>query len=786
MRLRLPIEVKLPLFIGGLLAAVIGGFAWAAYSAVRRSAIDAAGERLARVTGLLRDNLRDGLPQRLAEAQGLAARPEVRRYLRDPTGSARAPATAALTRLASLDSLNAAFEVWDSTDRRILAVGRPRPPLSFPDSRARADSASGAHGAAIGPLGLVGASVFFPVIAPVTEGGRTVGYLVTWRHVVTPSETMAQITGLIGSDAALAVGNAQGDVWTDLNRPVDAPPVPVAERGGLMEYRRPGRGWFVARRAPIPNTPWLLLIEFPRDRVLAPARMILGRLTGVALGLIALGAVGAWAVSRQVTAPLRGQEQRAEGRFRAVVQSAPSGMVMIDRTGKVVLVNREIERMFGYASEELLGRPIDMLVPTRLRDGHPALRTGFFDNPQTRSMGAGRDLHGVRKDGSEIPVEIGLNPIETDEGVFVLASVVDISARKRAEVRFRAAVESAPNGMVMIDRGGKIILVNREVERLFGYAREDLLGQPIERLVPQRLRERHPGLRTAFFEHPQTRAMGAGRDLFGVRKDGVEFAVEIGLNPIETDEGVFVLASVVDISARKRAEEELHRSNAELERFAYVASHDLQEPLRMVGNYVQLLGKRYKGKLDADADDFIGFALDGALRMQRLIEDLLAYARVSSRGAELAPTDANAALGHALASLKLATEEAQATVTHDPLPVVPADQSQLEHVFLNLIGNALKFHGSAHPVIHVTAARQDSEWLFSVRDNGIGIEPQYFDRIFVIFQRLHGREAYPGTGIGLAITKRIIERHRGRIWLESKPGTGSTFFFTLPAVAAIA
>jgi PAS domain S-box-containing protein len=340
--------------------------------------------------------------------------------------------------------------------------------------------------------------------------------------------------------------------------------------------------------------------------------------------------------------------------------------------------------------------------------------------------------------------------------------------------------------MVMIDRGGKIILVNREIERLFGYAREELLGQPIERLVPQRLRERHPGLRTTFFEHPQTRAMGAGRDLFGVRKDGVEFAVEIGLNPIETDEGVFVLASVVDISARKRAEEELHRSNAELERFAYVASHDLQEPLRMVGNYVQLLGKRYKGKLDADADEFIGFALDGALRMQRLIEDLLAYARVSSRGAELAPTDANAALGHALASLKLATEEAQATVTHDPLPVVPADQSQLEHVFLNLIGNALKFHGSAHPVIHVTAARQDSEWLFSVRDNGIGIEPQYFDRIFVIFQRLHGREAYPGTGIGLAITKRIIERHRGRIWLESKPGTGSTFFFTLPAVTAIA
>ena len=471
----------------------------------------------------------------------------------------------------------------------------------------------------------------------------------------------------------------------------------------------------------------------------------------------------------------------AEARMHAVVQSAPSGMVMIDRNGTIVLVNREVERMFGYTRDQLLGTSIDQLVPMRLRGGHPALRTHFFYDPQTRAMGAGRELFGVRKDGVEIPVEIGLNPIETEEGLFVLASVVDISARKRAEVRFRAAVESAPNGMVMIDRGGKIILVNREIERLFGYAREELLGQPIERLVPHRLRERHPGLRTAFFEHPQTRAMGAGRDLYGVRKDGVEFAVEIGLNPIETDEGLFVLASVVDISARKRAEEELRRSNAELERFAYVASHDLQEPLRMVGNYVQLLGKRYKGKLDSDADDFIGFALDGAVRMQRLIEDLLAYSRVSSRGAELAPTDAGAALEHALASLKLAVEDARADITHDPLPTVPADQSQLEHVFLNLIGNALKFRGSRRPAIHVTAAMHDGDWVFSVRDNGIGIEPQYFERIFVIFQRLHGREEYPGTGIGLAITKRIVERHGGRIWVESQPGAGSTFFFALPA-----
>src|SRR5205823_5759748 len=285
---------------------------------------------------------------------------------------------------------------------------------------------------------------------------------------------------------------------------------------------------------------------------------------------------------------------------------------------------------------------------------------------------------------------------------------------------FRAVVESAPSGMVMIDGAGTLKLVNREAERLFGYSREELLGKPIELLVPHRLRERHPGYRTDFLANPQTRAMGAGRDLFGVRKDGREVPVEIGLNPLETDEGLFVLASVVDITARKQAEQELRRSNEELERFAYVASHDLQEPLRMVGSYVQLLGRRYKGKLDANADEFIAYALDGAHRMQRLIEDLLTFSRVGTRGAPLAPTDVSVVLDRALANLKLSIDEKGATIMRNGLPTVSADAGQLEHLFLNLVSNALKFRGSTPPEIRISAVRRDGEWLLSVRDNGIG------------------------------------------------------------------
>ncbi|MBK8379537.1 MAG: hypothetical protein IPL14_16905 [Nitrospira sp.] len=236
------------------------------------------------------------------------------------------------------------------------------------------------------------------------------------------------------------------------------------------------------------------------------------------------------------------------------------------------------------------------------------------------------------------------------------------------------------------------------------------------------------------------------------------------------------------VEARQKLEEsvsELGRSNADLQQFAYVASHDLQEPLRMVSSYTQLIARRYKGKLDADADEFIAFAVDGANRMQRLILDLLAYSRVNTAGRQFEPTAMETVLKAALNNLTDAVKESQAIITHDPLPAVMGDDKQLAQLFQNLLSNAVKFGGAQPPRIHISAKQTDGEWLFSVRDHGIGLDPQYADRIFVIFQRLHTRAEYPGTGIGLAICKKIVERHGGRIWVESELGKGATFYFTL-------
>jgi PAS domain S-box-containing protein len=396
--------------------------------------------------------------------------------------------------------------------------------------------------------------------------------------------------------------------------------------------------------------------------------------------------------------------------------------------------------------------------------------------------------------------------------------VRDITERKRVEEalleserRYRILVSLVPEIIYFLNPDGKIVFISRGVETL-GYTPDELVGRQFEEIVHPDdakktktrfvFRERRIGERAIkdlevrlLTKHGEVRDHAARwvnvavtvRGFWDVPDDKI-------MEPQKTYLGTLGVAR--DITERKRAEEELRRtmvelarSNKELEQFAYVASHDLQEPLRMVTSYVQLLARRYQGKLDADADDFISYAVDGATRMQALINDLLAYSRVGTRGKPFEPTDCEAVLEQALANLQVAIEESGAVVTYDPLPTVMADGTQLVQLFQNLIGNAVKFRGEQPPRIHISAHRQSAienrksdEWTFSVRDNGIGIDPEYHDRIFMIFQRLHSREEYEGTGIGLAVCRKIVERHDGRIWVESQPGKGSTFYFTIPTI----
>ncbi len=355
------------------------------------------------------------------------------------------------------------------------------------------------------------------------------------------------------------------------------------------------------------------------------------------------------------------------------------------------------------------------------------------------------------------------------------------------EDTFRNLLDATPDAILVSNVDGEIVLVNQMIERMLGYRRQELIGKPVELLMPERFRSGHVGLRMKYVDQPQTRFMGGGMELAAQHKDGHEIPVEISLSPIQVGDEMLVTCAIRDVSEHQKIQQtleqhaqDLERSNSELQQFAYVASHDLQEPLRVIASFSQLLSRRYKGQLDADADEFIDYIVDAASRMQDLINDLLAYSRVTTKEREHQSTDFNEVLARVQSNLRIAIEEHAVQISVAPLPTLMADELQIEQLFQNLISNAIKFHADAASQVHVTVEETADEYVFAVKDNGIGMDEQYAERIFAVFQRLHTKQEYPGTGIGLAICKKIVERHQGRIWLKSSPGHGTTFFFTIP------
>ena len=522
--------------------------------------------------------------------------------------------------------------------------------------------------------------------------------------------------------------------------------------------------------------------EFPIELMLSPLES--------AEGILVTAAIRDISVRKEAEKHLA----RMEGRYRGLLEAAPDAMVVVNTAGEIVLVNVQAEKKFGYSRDALIGQQVTNIIPSGFAERILSDSTRSAAEALAQQIGTGIELIGQRKDGSEFPIELMLSPLESAEGILVTAAIRDISVRKEAEKhlarmegRYCGLLEAAPDAMVVVNTEGNIVLLNVQAEKQFGYSRDELIGQKVKNLIPEGFAERIVADALRSTEDALAQQIGTGIELIALRKNGSEFPIELMLSPLESAEGILVTAAIRDITARKHADanllqkvEELNRSNIELGQFAYIASHDLQEPLRMVASYTQLLARRYKGRLDADADEFIAFAVDGASRMQRLIQDLLSYSRVGTKGKELVDTSSEQALQQAIVNLRGAIEGSGARVTHDPLPTVRADQMQLTQLFQNLIGNAIKYQNPGVPRIHISAVKSSGSWWdFSVKDNGLGIDPQYFERIFGMFQRLHKREEFDGTGIGLAICKKIVERHGGTISVESQPGRGSTFHFVL-------
>lgn len=475
--------------------------------------------------------------------------------------------------------------------------------------------------------------------------------------------------------------------------------------------------------------------------------------------------------------------------LHSAFQASPNAVLIIDAAGRILLTNFRLERLFGYEERELIGKPVEMLVPEEVREAHPELREAFFRLPSTRDMGSSRELFGVAKDGRRIMVEIGLNPMHTQWGTVVLAAIVDVTARKQQAEKLRMAVDAASTSMVMVDRDGRIVLTNAQACETFGYEPGELLGASVEVLVPQRYRRRHVVYRTSYVQLPRRRRMGEGLELYGLRKDGSEFPIELGLTPIDAHDGQFIMSTVVDVTERKRHEAEvtarnleLARLNRELTQFAYSASHELKAPLASISGLLSCAVEDLQQDAADEAARNLERARELATHLAQRVEAVLALARSEQRDEKLQPVmiaDLLSRLEPRIAAQLVARDVSlEVKLGHDE----PAfsEPTRLEQIVENLVENGVKYAdpAKAQRWVRLTTATTPAGLSIRVEDNGIGIPADRHDQVFRMFRRF-GNHREPGSGLGLALVHKNVEMLGGTIAFASSP-EGTRFDVLLP------